>query len=57
MNKERSTINYDSLGFVIPFLLPQGKLLLQQLCKENLGLDETIPEKIFRDNGQNGKDN
>ena len=42
---------YDPLGFTTPFLL-QGKLLIQQLCKENLGRDETIP-----DSGQNGKDN
>ena len=31
---------YDPLGFATPFVL-QGKLLIQQLCKENLGWDET----------------
>ena len=38
---------YDPLGFATPFLL-QGKLLIQQLCKENLGWDETIPDNIQR---------
>ena len=32
---------FDPLGFVTPFLLPR-KLQFQQLCKENLGRDETI---------------
>ena len=35
------------MGFPTPFLL-QGKLLIQQLCKENLGWDETIPDNIQR---------
>ena len=38
---------YDLLGFATPFLL-QGKLLIQRLCKENLGWDETIPDNIQR---------
>ena len=38
---------YDPLGFANPFLL-QGKLLIQQLCKENLGWDVTIPDNIQR---------
>ena len=33
------------MGFVTPFLL-QGKVVIQQLCKENLGWDETIPDNI-----------
>ena len=43
----RSVISsvYDPLGFAAPFPL-QGKLLIQQLCKENLGWDETIPDNI-----------
>ena len=35
----------DPLGFATPLLL-QGKLLIQQLCKENLEWDETIPDNI-----------
>ena len=38
---------YNPLRFSTPFLL-QGKLLIQQLCKENLGWDETIPDNIQR---------
>ena len=38
---------YDPLWFTTPFLL-QGQLLIQQLCKENLGWDETIPNNIQR---------
>ena len=37
----------NPLGFVTPFLL-QGKLLIQQLCKENLVWDVTIPVNIQR---------
>ena len=42
-----STISsiYDPLGFAAPFLL-HGKLLNQQLCKENLGWDEIIPTQM-----------
>ena len=36
---------YDPLGFTTLFLL-QEKLLIQQLCKENLGWDEAIPDNI-----------
>ena len=36
---------FDPLGFATPLLL-QGKLLIQQLCKENLEWDETIPDNI-----------
>ena len=46
-----STISYRSvynpLGFVTPFVLQQ-KLLVQQLCKENLEWDQTIPGNIQR---------
>ena len=35
----------DSLGFAAPFLIP-GKLLIQQLCRQNLGWDEAIPEDL-----------
>ena len=38
---------YNPLGFAAPFLL-QGKLLIQQLCKENLRWDETILDNIQR---------
>lgn len=33
---------YDSLGFIAPFTLP-AKLIMQELCKKNLGWDENIP--------------
>ena len=33
---------YDPLGFICPFTL-QGKQILQDLCKQNLGWDEDIP--------------
>lgn len=36
---------YDPLGFAAPFLL-QGKRILQLLCKENLGWDDTIPDEL-----------
>ena len=36
---------YDPLGFTTPFIL-QEKLLIQQLCKGNLGWDEAIPDNI-----------
>ena len=38
---------YDPSRFASPFL-PQGKLLIQHLWKENLGWDETIAENIQR---------
>ena len=38
---------YDLLGFATPFLHSQ-KLLIQQLCKENLGWDEIIQDNIQR---------
>lgn len=34
---------YDPLGFLAPFTLP-AKLIMQELCKENLGWDENIPQ-------------
>nr|XP_057933833.1 uncharacterized protein LOC131132323 [Doryrhamphus excisus] len=34
---------YDPLGFLAPFILP-AKLLLQELCRRNLGWDEAIME-------------
>ena len=36
---------YDPLGFLAPFML-RAKLLLQELCKLNLGWDETIPAEL-----------
>ena len=38
---------YNPLGFASHFLL-RGKLLIQELCKENLGWDENIPGNIQR---------
>ena len=35
---------YDPLGFVAPFILP-AKIILQDLCKKKLGLDNKIPEE------------
>ena len=35
---------FDPLGFISPFIL-KGKLLLQELCKENTAWDNLIPEK------------
>ena len=35
---------YDPLGLRGPFLL-KGRLIIQQLCKDRLGWDETIDEK------------
>ena len=42
-----STIHqiYDPLGMVSPFLL-EGKGLLQHLCKEKIGWDETLPNNL-----------
>ena len=36
---------YDPLGFAAPFLIT-GKLLIQQLCRGNLGWDEATPEDM-----------
>ena len=36
---------YDPLGFAAPFILPV-KRLLQQLCKEQIGWDEEIPQAM-----------
>ena len=36
---------YDPLGFAAPFLL-RGKRILQLLCKENIGWDDAIPDKL-----------
>ena len=36
---------YDPLGFAALFLIP-GKLLIQKLCKGNLGWDEATPENM-----------
>ena len=38
---------YDPLGFVSPFLLP-AKKILQELCQEPLGWDDTISEQYER---------
>ena len=35
---------YDSLGFAAPFTLP-AKVLLQDLCRQNLGWDDPIAAK------------
>ena len=35
---------YDPLGLRGPFLL-KGRLIIQQLCRDRLGWDETIDEK------------
>ncbi|XP_034151514.1 uncharacterized protein LOC117595338 [Esox lucius] len=36
---------YDPLGFLAPFILP-AKLIMQELCRKNLGWDENIPQTI-----------
>ena len=35
---------YDPLGFAAPFIL-QAKLIMQELCRKNLGWDDDIPEE------------
>lgn len=35
---------YDPLGFAAPFILP-AKVILQDLCRKNLGWDDAIPEE------------
>ncbi|KAI7806542.1 hypothetical protein IRJ41_007791 [Triplophysa rosa] len=37
---------YDPLGFVSPFLL-KGKIILQELCRRNIGWDDPLPEDII----------
>ena len=37
---------YDPLGFVAPFVLPV-KCLLQDLCKQNFGWDDTVPSEYL----------
>lgn len=36
---------FDPLGFVAPFVL-SGKTILQSCCKEKLGWDDALPEKL-----------
>ena len=36
---------FDPLGFVAPFIL-EGKKILQELCKDNVGWDEPVSETI-----------
>ena len=36
---------YDPLGFAAPFLL-RGKRIMQLLCKESIGWDDPIPDKL-----------
>jgi hypothetical protein len=36
---------FDHLGFVAPVLL-EGKAILQELCRQNLGWDDAVPEEI-----------
>lgn len=38
---------YDPLGFLAPFSMP-AKLLLQELCRRNLGWDEAIPHSFSK---------
>ena len=38
---------YDPLGLVSPFILP-AKRLLQELCRKNIGWDDTIPVSELR---------
>ena len=37
---------YDPLGFISPFLIT-AKILLQKLCKSQLGWDELLPEEMM----------
>ena len=39
---------YDPLGFVAPYTLKEKKLL-QQLCQDEVGWDETAPDKIVKE--------
>ncbi|KAK0134384.1 hypothetical protein N1851_030041 [Merluccius polli] len=36
---------YDPLGFVAPFILI-GKQILQQMCRDKLGWDDTLPDEL-----------
>ena len=36
---------FDPLGFVAPVLL-EGKSILQELCRQNVGWDDPVPEEI-----------
>lgn len=36
---------YNPIGFLCPLILP-AKLLLQELCQQNVGWDETIPHRL-----------
>ena len=36
---------YDPIGFLAPLMLP-GKRILQELCRDNVGWDEEIPEPL-----------
>ncbi len=38
---------YDPLGFISPLILP-SKLLLQELCKRNIGWDNEMPQTLSR---------
>ena len=38
---------YDSLGFVVPFIL-NAKLILKDLCRNKLDWDDVIPKDILR---------
>ena len=38
---------YDPLGFLAPVVLP-AKIMLQELCRINLGWDETTPQDILQ---------
>ncbi len=38
---------YDPLGFLAPFML-KAKRILQELCKLQLGWDEKVPEKFWK---------
>ena len=37
---------YDPLGLVAPFILP-AKILMQELCRENLSWDDPIPDRYL----------
>ena len=39
---------YDPLGLASPFLL-NGKLIMQRLCQETVGLDEPISDNLRRE--------
>ena len=38
---------YDPLGFLAPVVLP-AKIMLQELCRRNLGWDEATPQDILQ---------